>query len=92
MQTTEVKIGKLLDFINSETYSLFSPRPIPKSRAIFQANNPDTSTKNTLLPVIYGKFDKQAVPFTLKYLSIKLNNRINAALLLPDGNGDVIFT
>ena len=53
MQITEIKIGGLLDFIKSEQFKLFNPKPITVLRAISQFNNPDAKADDTALIIAH---------------------------------------
>lgn len=53
MQITEVKIGELLDFIKSETFQLFSPKPITDLRATSQFYNPDARPDDVALIIAH---------------------------------------
>ena len=53
MQITEVKVGELIDFIESEQYKQFSPKPITGLRAISQYHNPDARVDDTALIIAH---------------------------------------
>ena len=53
MQITEIKIGELPDFIKSEQFKLFNPKPITRLRAISQFNNPDAKAGDTALIIAH---------------------------------------
>jgi len=53
MQITEIKIGELPDFIKSEQFKLFNPKPVTRLRAISQFNNPDAKADDTALIIAH---------------------------------------
>lgn len=53
MQITEVKVGELIDFIESEQFKQFQPKPITELRAVSQFNNPDAKAEDTALIIAH---------------------------------------
>lgn len=53
MQITEIKVGELCSFVESEQYKQFNPKPITGLRAISQYHNPDAQASDTALIIAH---------------------------------------